>query len=202
MTVEGFSLKDIQIDMRSKVEAFADLKKLDISFRDLQRSFQVPKEWVIFERASLLLIGLGTEIDPDMSPVKTIGPYLQEFVLGSKEADWKSQVSTAVKEMAMSALAIPDRTNRFLERANRGDVQIHVAGLRESALLLYAGVHQIVFMFLAIAFGALGYVLEARGERTFALGAWAATALFFVLMLGSIWRARALSAGLRARKRT
>jgi ubiquinone biosynthesis protein len=201
MTVEGFSLKEIQIDMRAKVEALADLKKLDISFRDLQRSFQVPKEWVIFERASLLLVGLGTEIDPNMSPVKTIGPYLQEFVLGSKEADWKTQVTTAVKEMAMSALAIPDRTNRFLERANRGDVQIHVAGLRESALLLYAGVHQIAFMFLAIAFGALGYVLLARDERQFAIGAWAVAAFFLVIMLGSMWRAQSLSAGLRKNRR-
>ena len=201
MTVEGFSLKDIQVDMKAKIEAMADLKKLDISFRDLQRSFQVPKEWVIFERASLLLVGLGTLIDPDMNPLKIIGPYLQEFVLGGKDKDWKAQVSMAVKDMAMSALAIPDRTNRFLERANRGDVQIHVAGLRESALLLYAGVHQIVFMFLAIAAGALGYVLEARGERGLAWLAWGLSALLLIAMLGSMWRARSLRAALSARKR-
>ena len=201
MTVEGFSLKDIQVDMKSKIEALADLNKLDISFRDLQRSFQVPKEWVIFERAALLLVGLGTQIDPNMNPLKTIGPYLQEFVLGGKDTDWKAQISTAVREMAMSALAIPDRANRFFERANRGDIQLRVAGLRESALLLYAGVHQIVYMFLAIATGALGYVLEARAERAFAVGAWTISALCIVLLAGSIWRARALATGLRSRRR-
>ncbi len=201
MTVEGFSLKDIQVDMKSKVEALADLKNLDISFRDLQRSFQVPKEWVIVERASLLLLGLGTQVDPDMNPMAVIGPYLQEFVLGGKDADWKTQLTSAAKEMAMSALAIPDRTNRFLERTNRGDLQIHVAGLRESALLLYAGVHQIVFMFLAIATGALGYVLRAQGQATYAIAAWAAAGLFFALMLGSMWRARTVSVGLRTKRR-
>jgi predicted unusual protein kinase regulating ubiquinone biosynthesis (AarF/ABC1/UbiB family) len=201
MTVEGFSLKDIQVDMKSKIEALADLEKLDISFRDLQRSFQVPKEWVIFERAALLLVGLGTQIDPNMNPLNTIGPYLQEFVLGGKDTDWKAQVSTAVREMAMSALAIPDRTNRFLERANRGDIQIHVGGLRESALLLYAGVHQIIFMFLAIALGALGYVLEVRDEPRLAIAAWSGTALSVVFLVGSIWRARAISAGLRKSRR-
>jgi len=201
MTVEGFSLKDIQVDMKSKIEAMADLRKLDISFRDLQRSFQVPKEWVIFERASLLLVGLGTSIDPDMNPLKTIGPYLQEFVLGGKDADWKAQVRAAVKDVAMSALAIPDRTNRFLERANRGDVQIHVAGLRESALLLYAGVRQIIFTFLAIATGALGSVLEARAQQTLAIAAWAVSALCLVAILISMWRARAITTGLRSRRR-
>jgi ubiquinone biosynthesis protein len=200
MATEGFSLKEIQLDMRSKVEALADLNKLDISFRDLQRSFQVPREWVIVERASLLLVGLCTEIDPDMSPIKTIGPYLQEFVLGSKEADWKTQITSAVKEIAMSALTIPDRTNRFLDLSNRGDLQIHVAGLRESALLLYAGVHQIVSMFLAIALGALGFVLEARDEREYAIVAWAVAAFFFVLMVASMLRGRRLSAGLRKRR--
>ena len=202
MTVEGFSLKDIQVDMKAKIEAMADLRKLDISFRDLQRSFQVPKEWVIFERAALLLVGLGTQIDPEMNPLKTIGPYLQEFVLGGKDTDWKAQVTTAVREMAMSALAIPDRANRFFERANRGDIQLHVTGLRESALLLYAGVHQIIFMFLAIALGALGYVLEARGEREFAIVSWSAAALCLLLITGSMWRARSLSAGLRSRRRS
>ncbi|HEX7938346.1 MAG TPA: hypothetical protein VF483_05090, partial [Gemmatimonadaceae bacterium] len=183
-------------------EAMADLRKLDISFRDLQRSFQVPKEWVIFERASLLLVGLGTSIDPDMNPLKTIGPYLQEFVLGGKDADWKAQVRSAVKDVAMSALAIPDRANRFLERANRGDVQIHVAGLRESALLLYAGVRQIIFTFLAIATGALGSVLESRNQQTLALVAWAASALCLVAILISMWRARAITTGLRSRRRS
>ena len=57
MTLESFSLKDIQVDMRTRLEALADLKKLDVSFRNLSRAFQVPKEWVIFERASLLLLG-------------------------------------------------------------------------------------------------------------------------------------------------
>ena len=77
MTVESFSLKDIQIDTRTKLEALADLKKLDVSFRNLSRAFQVPKEWVIFERTSILLLGLSTQIDPDMNPLRTVAPYLQ-----------------------------------------------------------------------------------------------------------------------------
>ena len=57
MTAESFSLKDIQLDMRVKLEAMADLRRLDVSFRQLSNAFQVPKEWVIFERASILTLG-------------------------------------------------------------------------------------------------------------------------------------------------
>lgn len=201
MTVEGWSLKDIQVDMKTKLEALADLKKLDVSFRQLSSAFQVPKEWVIFERASILTLGLCTAVDPNMNPIHTVGPYLQQFVLG-KEADWKGQITAAIREMAMSAVAMPDKTNRFLERANRGDVQIHVAGLRDSALLLYAAAQQLVFVFLAIAIGALGYVLDARGEDTLALLAWAAAVLSLVAIIASMLRARRLRRSLRERPKS
>ena len=191
MTAESFSLKDIQLDMKVKLEAMADLRRLDVSFRQLSNAFQVPKEWVIFERASILTLGLCTEIDPDMNPIHTVGPYLQEFVLG-KDTDWKGQIRNAVREMALSAIAIPDRTNRFLERANRGETQIHVAGLRESALLLYAAAQQLVFTLLATAIGTLGYFLDAHDQDTLAVASWIVSASCLVVVAASIFRARAL----------
>ena len=196
MTLESFSLKNIQVDMKTKLEAMADLKKLDVSFRQLSNAFQVPKEWVIFERASILLLGLCTQIDPNMNPIRTVGPYLEEFVIG-KDADWKGQITSAVREMAVSAIAIPEKTNRFLERANRGELQLQIRGLRESALLLYAAAQQIVFVFLAIATGALGYVLSARGERGLAIAAWATAALSLVAVAVAILSARGLRKTLR-----
>lgn len=191
LTAESFSLKDIQVDMRTKLEAMADLKKLDVSFNQLSSAFQVPKEWVIFERATLLTLGLCTAIDPNMNPIRTVAPYLQEFVIG-KGTDWRAQITSAVREMAMSAIAIPDRANRFLERANRGETQIHLAGLRESALLLYAAAHQLIFTLLATAIAALGYFLDAHGEGTLAVVAWVLSALCLLTVAGSMLRARAL----------
>ncbi|HEX6158579.1 MAG TPA: AarF/UbiB family protein, partial [Thermoanaerobaculia bacterium] len=111
MTVEGWSLKNIQVDMKTKLEALADLKRLDVSFRQLSRAFQVPKEWVIFERASILTLGLCTEIDPEMNPIRVVGPYLQEFVLG-KDTDVKGKMTAAIRDMAIAAVGMPDKMNR------------------------------------------------------------------------------------------
>src|SRR5258708_4194833 len=92
MHVESWSLTHVQVDMRTRVDALLDLRKLDISFRDLSRAFTVPKEWVLFERASILMLGLCTEVDPNMNPSHTVGPYLHQFVLG-KHAGGKSQAT-------------------------------------------------------------------------------------------------------------
>ncbi len=191
MTMESCSRKGVQVDLRSKVEAIADLKKLDVSFRNISRAFQVPKEWVIFERTSLLLLGLGTQIDPAMNPLRTIGPYLQEFVLG-KDVDWKGQITTSMREMAMSAIAIPDAANRFLERTNRGDLQMQIGALPESALLLYSAVHQVLFAFLAVAAGALAYALEVHGDARRGALAWAAAAFFLLALARTMFGARRL----------
>jgi ubiquinone biosynthesis protein len=200
VTLEGWSLKDVQVDMKTKLEAMADLRKLDVSFRQLSSAFQVPKEWVIFERASVLTLGLCTAVDPNMNPINTLGPYLQEFVIG-KNIDWKGQITTAIREMAVSAIAIPEKTNRLLERANRGEVQFQIGGLRESALLLYAAVHQLVFAFLAAATGALGYVLDARGEDRLAIVAWVVSALNLVALVVSMSRSRELRRTLRSTRK-
>lgn len=198
MHMESWSLKDIQLDMRTKVDAMLDLRKLDISFRDLSRAFTVPKEWVLFERASILMLGLCTELDPNMNPIATVGPFLQEFILGKgKDADIKGQVTNAVREMAMSAITIPDKANRFLERANRGDVQFQIVGLRDSALLLYAAVQQFLFGGLAIAFTVFAIMFFDRGGSALGAAFVAGALVCLLLAIAAVRRGGRLARRLR-----
>ena len=199
MHMESWSIKDIRIDMRTKVDAMLDLKKLDISFRDLSRAFTVPKEWVLFERTSILMLGLCTELDPDMNLIHTIGPFLQQFVLG-KDTDIKGQVTSAVREMAMSAIAIPDKANRFLDRANRGDVQFQIVGLRASALLLYAAAQQFLFGALAIAFAAFGIMASDRGFEVIGIAFGAVSVMSLLLALQAFSRGSRLAKQLKERR--
>ena len=145
------------------------------------------------------MLGLCTEVDPNMNPIHTVGPYLQRFVFG-KDDDAKGQVASAVREMAMSVIAIPDRTNRLFERANRGDVQFQIAGLRESALLLYAAVHQVLFALLAIGFAALGSSLSGRSDAMPSVVAWTVAGMLVVALFVSIVRARKLVRRLESRR--
>lgn len=191
IALDSFSLKDIQLDMKTKIEAMADLRTLDLSFRDIQRAFQVPKEWVLFERGALLTLGLCTTIAPDINPIDTVGPYLQEFFIG-KDGDWKTTMRGTLKDMLVSSLGIPDRANRFLERANRGDVQIHVASLRDNLLLLHSALQQLIYLLLATATGVLGYFLDARGQDLLAMVSWAVTAACALAIGASLLRARSL----------
>jgi predicted unusual protein kinase regulating ubiquinone biosynthesis (AarF/ABC1/UbiB family) len=177
------------VDVRTKLEAMADLQKLDVSFRDLTAMFQVPREWVLLERTILLLLGLSTHLDPGMNPMRTIQPYLEEYVLG-RDRDWTGLVRTAVKEMALSALTIPEGIHKLLSRANRGELDVRVPEIRDAARLLYAAVHQLIFVALGIAAAVIAYLSRVRGDVGLARGAAVGSVAFLMLVVGSALRAR------------
>ena len=189
VSLESFSLKDVQVDIRAKTEMLADFRKLDISFRELTQTFQVPRDWVLLERTVLLLLGLCTTLDPAMAPMRTIQPYLQEFVLG-EDQDWVSLVRSAVKDMALSVLTLPEGVNRLVARANRGEVEVRVQGLRESADLVYAAAQQLVFGVLAAGAGVIAYLARVRGDKLMATSSALVAALFLLGVLRSMWKAR------------
>lgn len=189
VSLESFSLRDVQLDVRAKTEMIADLRKLDVGFRELTQTFQVPKDWVLLERTILLLLGLCTTLDPTMAPMRTIQPYLEEFVLG-RERDWMAFVRSVVKGMAVSALTLPDGLNRFVARANRGDIEVRVQGLRESADLVYAAAQQLVFGVLAAGAAVIAYLARVRGDSLTATSGAIAAAVFLLAVFRSMWKGK------------
>ncbi|HEY2378624.1 MAG TPA: AarF/UbiB family protein [Gemmatimonadaceae bacterium] len=189
VSLESFSLRDVQVDVRAKAEMLADLRKLDVSFRELTRTFRVPKDWVLLERTILLLLGLCTTLDPTMAPMRTIQPYLEEFVLGRGQ-DWVTLVRSAVKDMALSVLTLPEGLNRLVARANRGDVEIRVQGLRESANLVYDAAQQLVFGVLAAGAGIIAYLARVRGDHFTATTGVVAAVVLLLGVVRSMWKAR------------
>jgi hypothetical protein len=194
VSIDSFSLRDVQVDVKSRLEMIADFRRLDVSFRELTRVFQVPKDWVLLERTILLLMGLCTTLDPAMNPMRTIQPYLEEFVLG-RDRDWVSLVRDAVKDMSLSLLTLPEGIGRLVSRANRGELHLRVHGLRESANLLYAAAQQVLFGLLTAGASIIAYLSRVRGDTAIATGALIAAAAFLVCALVSMiaskkWRGK------------
>ena len=191
VSIQGWSLSDVQVDMRTKLEAMADLRRLDVSFRQLTASFQVPKDWVLLERTLLLLLGLCTHLDPALEPMQTIRPYLEQVVLGEKrERDWTALVRASLKDMALSAITIPEGVNRLLTRANHGELEVRVAGLREGANLVYLAAQQLIYTLLAVAAGLVAYLSYERGDLRVATPATVVSGVFLLLLVLSRATAR------------
>jgi ubiquinone biosynthesis protein len=119
--------------------------------------------------------------------MKTIRPYLEEFVFGH-DKNWVKLIETAVKDILLSAVTIPTDLQKFLVKANRGELE--VKGLSESANLMYALGHQLLYGLFVMFFGGFGYIAQSNGEIALSKGMFVVSA-FFLLSLGySFLRAR------------
>jgi len=168
IAAESWSLGSLQVDMRTRLEALADLRRLDVSFRELTSTFQVPKDWVLLERTLLLLLGLCTELDPSWNPMTVIRPYLEDVVLG-QDRDWGDLLRGSIKDMARTAITIPDDLQRALGRVNSGDLEVRVPEIADAARILYAASHQLIFAILGAVAGIVAFQAYDRGRMLLAI---------------------------------
>jgi predicted unusual protein kinase regulating ubiquinone biosynthesis (AarF/ABC1/UbiB family) len=162
---------------------------MNISLRDLSSSFHVPKEWILLERTILLLMGLCTELDPDMNPMSVIRPYIERFVLGPDQ-DWSKFVVDTTKDVAMAALSLPGEMRRFMTRAQRGELEVRFGNIDEAADRVVAIGHQLVYTAIGIAAAGLAVTFEGRGQAGPAQTAWMVCTGAGVLLVLSMWAAR------------
>jgi predicted unusual protein kinase regulating ubiquinone biosynthesis (AarF/ABC1/UbiB family) len=188
--LESFSLKDVKFDPEKSLESLADLRRMDVSIRDLADHFHVPKEWILLERTVLLLMGLCTELDPALNPMEVIRPYLEEFVLG-KDRDWSALFVDTTKDIAASVVALPGEVKKFLQRAQRGELEVRFRGIDEHARLLYALGHQMIWTVLGMGATAAAVVFDGRGQPESARIAWWTAGGSAVLLAWSMLTTRA-----------
>ncbi len=181
--LESFNLKDIKVDPQKGFENLLDLRRMNIGLKELSGSFQIPRDWVLLERTLLLLTGLCTQLDPNMNPMDVIRPYLQEFVLGSR--DWTQVALEAAKDMAMRAMTLPEALQKYLTKAVRGELEVRVGDVREGARLVYAAARQLVYAATGIAFGIAALQLHLAGDSEIAVVCLGGASLMAMVVVAS-----------------
>jgi ubiquinone biosynthesis protein len=191
VSLDSLNLKDIKFDPQKGLESVADLRKMDISLRELSQSFHVPKEIIVLERTLLLLMGLCTELDPTLNPMTVIRPYLERFVLGD-EGDWSELLVETSKDLVMSVTALPAEVRKFMRAAHSGELSLKFKNLETSSQLMYRLGHQVIFAAIGIAGAGIAVVLEGRNDDPRATWAWWTARFAGICLVWSWWTSRNL----------
>jgi ubiquinone biosynthesis protein len=191
ISLDSLNLKDIKFDPQKGLESVADLRKMDISLRELSENFHIPKEIIVLERTLLLLMGLCTELDPTLNPMTVIRPYLERFVLGD-EGDWSQLLVETSKDLVMTVTALPAEIRKFMRLAHAGELQLKFKNIDAPAHLMYRLGHQVIFAAIGIAGAAIAIVLEGRGDDPRAEWGWWTARVAGVLLVWSWWASRSL----------
>ena len=164
--LDSLSLRELKLSPEKALADLADLRRLNVSLRDLMNHFHVPKEWILLERTLLLLLGLCTELDPSLNPMQVIRPYIEEMVLG-QDRDWSKFLVETTRDVVTHAAQLPGELRKFLGRAQRGQLELryrHAIGPSDSARLLYSLGQQLIFAAFTITAFASWLVLSSRPD--------------------------------------
>jgi hypothetical protein len=131
--LESLSLRELKLSPEKALSDLADLRKLNVSLRDLMQHFHVPKEWVLLERTLLLLLGLCTELAPELNPMQVIRPYVEEMVLG-QDRDWSKFLVETTRDVVTHVAQLPGELRKFIARAQRGQLEVRFRGPQLPAL--------------------------------------------------------------------
>jgi hypothetical protein len=191
LKIESLNLKDLRFDPQEMFTNLSDLKEMDISLADLTDTFRVPKEWIMLERTILLVMGLCTELDPDLNPMEVIRPYVEAFVLGD-EGDWSRFMLDTSRDIALSLISLPAEIRKFTGRAMAGEIEISIANQGDTTRLYYALGHQVIYTALLITSGFSALHFHDHGDQRPMIVALGAGAFFALALLRSMWSGRRL----------
>ena len=167
---DALRLGDLTLEtaLASKAEAFGDMADLGVSIGDLTRAFRVPRDWILLERTTLLLLGLCTALDPDANPLRALRPHIEPLV-GDVAPAAADALRARLARAAQTLLGLPPRLDRVLTAAEAGTLAVRQPDVLRAADRVAAGLRQLAYTVGAVGAGGLGYAAHLGGDAGLAL---------------------------------
>ncbi|MBD3636196.1 MAG: AarF/ABC1/UbiB kinase family protein [Crocinitomicaceae bacterium] len=172
------SIKNLNINSLSMDDikgSSIDRLRRDLSIKELTKSVQVPKDWVLLDRTLILVSGICSKIAPDLDQIEVVKPYLQKRFI--KDGGIQQIIIDAIKEQFNAILSLPGQLDKFLKKANEGQLELAV---NNDTNRLYALGQQFLMVLGIIATVFLYYIST---QKEWFVG----TAILSVLLLRSLW---------------
>ncbi len=181
-------IENLNIDAQLNPDSIIQLVS-DLEISKMTRTFRVPKDWVLLNRAIMLVGGIVNQTAPTLNPVETVKPYLKEHLLGEKNNLGQFLIDT-LKNQMVTAISLPHDLSKFLNQANQGKLQLEVQGLDRSVDRLYHLGQQILFaiLFLSTLFYWSSLPDSISAAKYYFFGF--LTCLFAFLFARAFWRGR------------
>ncbi len=138
--LDGLNFQNVKLN--SGIGSFTKILK-EVDLREISGTIQIPKDYILLYRTIILLMGNSFQLSPNLDLLGIVKPYMKTHMLGDKGLTqlildtFKNQITTAV--------ALPNQLNRYLEKANKGEVNIKVRELDKGFRLVYLALQQLTF---------------------------------------------------------
>jgi len=189
---------DLRLLEQAEAAAFArfwgksieELRSIDLEemhefakeFRDIlyEMPYQVPQDLVFLFRCVAILSGMCTGLDPAFNFWDVLAPYAKKLMSDEAGGGILSEVGEFIKTLA----ALPNKTDRLLDKMNRGELRIAVPAAERRLIRIDQNLRRLLWAVLLLAFLSNGVALYLAGETLFSalLFALAGVSLIVILL--------------------
>lgn len=180
------NFKNLDVTQFHSLGDLVELKRMDISLRELTTLFIVPRDWIMLERAIILMMGLTAQLDDKLNPVETVIPYVEKFLLGTDNKKLTDMLVSASKDLIIAYLNLPDDIRRFIKKMNTDGIKMVDMPIRKELSRISRSIKMFAVAVLFISSGILSYLmyethLMETGFR-FEMGSYAFGVLFLFML--------------------
>jgi predicted unusual protein kinase regulating ubiquinone biosynthesis (AarF/ABC1/UbiB family) len=140
--IKKFNLNEIEINDIEISKIFDLIKKIDL--KEIEDVVKIPKDWVLLNRTFTLLIGVTSEISPEIDTYKIVKPNLLKMFV--EKENLGMILKTSLQQQIIRLMTLPRKMEMFLEDAENGTLQITVKNRSKEVKLFYELLQQLVFI--------------------------------------------------------
>ena len=161
LKIESININQVNMDQIDLSKVFSILKKIDL--KEIEEVVKIPKDWVLLNRTIALIMGITTELAPNVDVFKTIKPNLYRMAIQKESLEMI--LKTTLKQQALRLISLPRKMEVFLAQAENGELEVNLKSRKIEVKLMYVLAQQFLFTIGAI----LCYYLYNQSANVFML---------------------------------
>lgn len=172
LKIESININQLDMDQIDLSKAFSLLKKIDL--KEIEEVVKIPKDWVLLNRTIALIMGITTDLAPNVDVFKTVKPNLYKMAIQKESLEMI--LKTSLQQQALRLISLPRKMELFLAQAENGELEVNTKSRKIEVKLMYALAQQFLFAIGAI----LCYYLYNQSANVFMLYLSIISAVLFI----------------------
>ena len=172
LKIESININQVDMDQIDLSKVFSILKKIDL--KEIEEVVKIPKDWVLLNRTIALIMGITTELAPNVDVFKTVKPNLYRMAIQKESLEMI--LKTTLQQQALRLISLPRKMEVFLAQAENGELEVNSKSRKIEVKLIYALAQQFLFTIGAI----LCYYLYNQSANVFMLYLSITSAVLFI----------------------
>lgn len=116
---DGLNFQNVKLN--SGISSLTNLV-MKIDLRDVSNNIKIPKEYILLNRTTVLLLGNTFNLAPQLNALHVVRPFVKKNLIEQNE-DFISAVVKGFKNQVATAISLPKELSAFLKKARAEEIE-------------------------------------------------------------------------------